>query len=160
MENENGNDLLLAKRRMIAIFPFLIFNFAISLFYRINAMRNNYKIEYNDYQYENIQECNSISEEIKNNNNFSSAFNIASNLTKLENPIAHCMGYSITSVTFLTGFLIISGFLMLKYTRKSDEEIKENPSFIQNNKHICTTCFIILKLIFSILIEICLITFL
>ena len=166
---ENGNDLLLAKRRMIVIFPFIILNFGISitmivfssiLFYRINAMRDDYKIEYNDYQYENTQECNDISGNLKNNKNFSSFFNIASNLTKLENPVAHCMAYSITSVTFLTLFLLISGCLMLKYVRKSDEEIKQNPSFIPNKKHICTLCFIIIKIIFNILIQICLITFL
>jgi len=48
----------------------------------------------------------------------------------------------------------------LIYARKSDEEIKENPNYIPNKKHICTTCFIIVKIIFTILIEICLISFL
>ena len=169
MKNENGNDLLLAKRRILVIFPFLLLNFSISitmivfssiLYYRVNAMRDDYKIEYNDYQYENSQECNQISEQIKNNKNFSQVFNIANNLTKLENPVAHCMAYSITSVTFLTFFLLLSGCLILKYARKSDEEIKENPNFIPNKKHSCTTCFIILKIIFNVLIEICLISFL
>ena len=169
MKKENGNDLLLAKRRVIVIFPFILLNFSISitmlvfssiLYYRVNVMRNDYIIEYNDYQYENSQECNKISEQIKNNKNFSQSFNINNNLTQLENPVAHCMAYSITSVTFLTFFLLVSGCLILKYARKSDEEIKENPSFIPNKKHSCTTCFIILKIIFNILIEIFLITFL
>jgi len=168
MKKENGNDLLLAKRRILVIFPFLLLNFSFSvtmivfssiLYYRVNAMMDDYKIEYNDYQYENSEECNKISRKIKSNNNFSKIFNI-SNLNNLENAVGQCLGYSITSVTFLTFFLLLSGCLILIYARKSDKEIKENPNYIPNKKHICTTCFIIVKNIFTILIDICLISFL
>jgi hypothetical protein len=123
-------------------------------------MKYNYIIEYSEYQYENRQECNSFSDKIKNSNNFTQIFNFANDLDKLENSVGHCLGYSITSVIFLTLLLLISICLILKYARKSDEEIKENPSFIPNKKHLCTTCFIILKIIFNVLIEICLISFL
>jgi len=47
---------------------------------------------------------------------------------------------------------------MLKYGRRSDEEIKEDPSFIPNKKHACTTCFIVLKIILMIFVEIFLIS--
>ena len=169
MKKENGNDLLLAKRRTLAIFPFLLLNFSISVtmlvfisivYYRIYSMKYNYKIEYSEYQYENRQECNSFSDKIKNSNNFTQIFNFANDLDKLENSVGHCLGYSITSVTFLTPLLLVSIFLICIYARKSDEEIKENPSFIPNKKHLCTTCFVILKIILMIFLEIFLISFL
>jgi len=83
MEKENGNDLLLAKRRIIAIFPFLLLNFSFSvtmivfssiLYYRVNSMRDDYIIEYDDYQYESSDECNIISRKIKSNKKFFSNF--------------------------------------------------------------------------------------
>ena len=167
MKKENGNDLLLAKRRILVIFPFFLLNLAVSItmlvfisivFYRINEIKYNYKIEYNDYQYENNQECNIISNKIRNNNNFTEVFNIVKNLSKIENPVGQSLGYSITGVSFLTGFLLISMCLIVKYARPSDEKIEENPSFIPNKNHPCTTCFIVLKIFYIVFIQVCLIT--
>jgi len=95
---------------------------------------------------------------IKANHNFSDIFNFGQYMTKLENPVTVGMGFSITSILCLISLLLIAGCLMLKYGRRSDEEIKEDPSFIPNKKHAYTTCFIILNIILMIFVEIFLIT--
>ena len=62
MKKENGNDLLLAKRRIIVMIPFLLLNLSLSItmlvfisiiYNKINVLRDDYQIDYNDFQYEN-----------------------------------------------------------------------------------------------------------
>ena len=118
MKKENGNDLLLAKRRILVMLPFLLINLSISIimlvfisivYNKIYVLRDDYQIDYNDFQYENNSNCDRTLEMIKTKHNFSDIFHFGQNMTRLENPVTVGLGYSITSIICLISLLLIAG---------------------------------------------------
>ena len=172
MENNSSeNDLLLAKRRMVVIFPFLLINFIFSIIMvissvivrdKMNEIKNEYKIKENDFDYAlNITECVSLGSSIKDSKikNITSVFKVnQTDLKKVNESVSASFTFSIASFGLISLFLVISICLTYKYARFSDEKIKENPNHTPNNKHYTTNCFYMVKTTILLLFEIFLLT--
>ena len=122
MENNSSeNDLLLAKRRMVVIFPFLLINFIFSIIMvissvivrdKMNEIKNEYKIKENDFDYAlNITECVSLGSSIKDSKikNITSVFKVnQTDLKKVNESVSASFTFSITSFGLISLFLVIS----------------------------------------------------
>lgn len=170
-DNKSENDLLLAKRRMVVIFPFILINFIFSIFMvissvivrdKIQEIKNEYKIGQNDsIYYTNISECASLAPKIEasKSENITKAFNISTkDLKKIYESVDASFTFSIASFGIISLFLVISICLTYKFARFSDETIKENPDHTPTNKHYATNCFYIVKITILSLFEIFLFT--
>ena len=170
-DNNSENDLLLAKRRMVVIFPFLLINFIFSIVMvissvvvrdKINEIKNEYIIQENDFDYfHNITECVKLGSKIKASTikNITVVFKVNStNLKKISESVQASFTFSVTSFGLISLFLVIAICLTYKYARFSDEKIKENPNHTPNNKHYSTNCFYLAKFTILSLFEIFLIT--
>jgi hypothetical protein len=170
-DNSSENDLLLAKRRMVVMFPFLLINFIFSIVMvissvivrdKMNEIRNEYKIGENDYNYDlNIEECVKLGKQIKESKikNITEAFKVnTDDLKKVYQSVDASFVFSITCFGLISLFLVISICLTYKYARFSDEKIKENPDHTPNNKHYSTNCFYLVKITILSLFEIFLLT--
>ena len=170
-DNRSENDLLLAKRRMVIIFPFILMSFIFSIVMvissvivrdKMNEIKNEYTIKENDFDYaHNISECEKLGSDIKKSKlkNITSAFNVnATDLKKVNESVGASFTFSITSFGLISLFFLISICLTYKYARFSDEKIKENPNHTPTNKHYTTNCFNFVKVTILLLFEIFLLT--
>lgn len=157
--SKGKKDLLLAKRRVLVVSPFLIIDFAFSIvmivfsgitLYRLIQLRDDYKIGENDYTYyNNKEECINTKKSINLNQNFTKVFEIIKKESKypLLNSVEGCLGYSIAAVVFDSILLLFLFFFICIYVRPSDEKIKSNISHVSNKNHCVTLIFFILKCI-------------
>lgn len=181
MEISEKKDLLLAKRRILAMLPFLLISFAFSIvmivfsaipYHRINKINEDYKISYKTYEQYIIKNnlnndlCYKIRNNMHNpyyNDNFSYIFGLYDDedetIEKFEDYTAGDLAFSISSVSFLILFIGISICLCPSYVCVSDEKIKEKSDHFPNKKHSITTCFFIFKIVTFSLIDIYLIAF-
>ena len=161
-----GKDLLLAKRRVIAMIPFLCINFIfsiiilvfISLTHKlIKKINNDYKIGKNDYIIKEISLCTSIRNKISINDGFTFVFELnkvgEEDFDKLKKSVKVGFNFSIGAICFITLFLIISIYFFFKYAKISDEKIKTNPEHIPNRTHWITTSYMALKIASIAVIE-------
>ncbi len=160
MELSEKKDLLLAKRRISAIFPFLIINLFLSIFMTMLTATSYSKIddindEYwlRDYylqpdNYINIDFCNNYKRE-SISMNFSIFFRMHSKdektMENLDDAIAGCIGVSAICFFFLLILSGLGGYYYYKYVYPSDDTLKENPEYFPNKRHPKTTCFCIFK---------------
>ena len=175
---KSRKDLLLAKRRVLAMLPFICINFSFAIimlvysaivYYRVYTINDDYEIGRKLIDYLNIlnynSDCNKRNEKIKEaanyNYNFTQIFELDQEhgkndvtLEKFIDSISVGFAFSITAVLFLTIFLIMSIVFYFKYVKPSDEVIKANPEHLSNRNHWVTTCFMIFKIVSIILIEI------
>ena len=159
---DKGKDLFLAKRRILAMLPFIVINFGLSVVMvvfgalasnRIETIKEDYRIKIvNSTHTFNIISSNSICDRYKNYytndenfTNFTNFFGVDSKFETLYDGTLYLFGYSIVSVTYLTSLLIAIIILACCYI-KSDDIIKQNKYNRPNNKHICTLIFMIIKL--------------
>lgn len=159
MDGSKGKkDLLLAKRRVLVIFPFLIIDFAFSIvmivfsgitLYRLLQLRDDYKIEESDYSYYDKIECVNTKKSINLDKNFTKVFELIEKESEypLLNSVSGCLGYSIVAVVFDSILLLISFCFICIYVRPSDTKIKSNISHASNKNHWVTLIYFILKLI-------------
>ena len=175
---KSRKDLLLAKRRVLAMLPFIIINYTFAIimlvfsaiaYYRIYSVNDDYQISQDTDLIDknngiNDQKCNEYIGNILNgefNKNFTLIFELDIKhgkndvtLEKFIDSVSVGFAFSITAVLFLTIFLIISIIFFFKYVKPSDEVIKANPEHLSNRNHWITTCFMIFKIVSIILIEI------
>ena len=175
---KSRKDLLLAKRRVLAILPFICINFSFAIimivfswiaYYRLNTINNDYQISKNTAFIEtdigiDDPKCNHYKDNILNgqyNNNFTQIFDLDKEhgnnhvtLAKFIESVSVGLAFSITAVVFLTIFLLMLIPLYFIYVKPSDEIIKANPKHLSNGKHYKTTCFMIFKFVLIIFIEI------
>lgn len=178
MEISEKKDYLLAKRRVLVMFPFLLINFVISIvmivfsaipYHRISKINDDYVISYKVYdQYIKRDEilCGKIRDnmyKIDYNFNFSHIFGLYDDddesIEKFEDYTAGNLAFSISSVAFLLLFIGISLCFCPSYACTSDEKLKEKKEHFPNKKHATTTCFFIFKIVTFSLIDIYLIAF-
>jgi len=170
-ENSSENDLFLAKRRMVVIFPFLLINFFISIVMVISSVivrdkmseiRYDYKLKETDFEYDiSISECSTLGNNIRKSKigNITQALNVnEAELKKVYESLDASFTFSVSSFGLISLFLVISICLTYKYARFSDEKIKENPNHTPTNKHYSTKCFNIGKVTILSLFEIFLVT--
>ena len=157
-EEEPKRDLLLAKRRILVITPFLIclLIFLVIIifvcrqisrdFFQIN---NEYAINYDNYaKKDNADSFCAEFPNDKNLYNFTSLFDIKiENLNKFENHSDEGIGYCFYSIFITALFLLICFVFMYIYVRKSDEIIRKDPIYAHNNSHPITTVFYLLRTI-------------
>lgn len=171
---KSRKDLLLAKRRVLSMLPFICINFVFSIvmivfssiaYYRVYTINDEYTILPNAFRMnESEEECDVYIKNINNpyfQNNFTQIFKLDQihgkndvTLEKFIDSISVGFAFSITAVLFLGIFLIISVIFYFKYVKPSDEVIKANPEHLSNRNHWVTTCFMIFKIVSIILIEI------
>ena len=174
---KSRKDLLLAKRRVLAMLPFICINFAFTIvmivfsaiaYYRVTTINDDYTILPNDFSVDNTknisEKCNKYQSNIRSlkyQHNFTQIFELDINhgendatLEKFIDSISVGFAFSITAVIFLSIFLILSIIFYFKYVKPSDEVIKANPEHIASRNHWITTCFMIFKIVSIILIEI------
>lgn len=177
---KSRKDLLLAKRRVLAMLPFICINFSFAIimivfssiaYYRVYTINDDYQInstyiEEDIYSLSADPECKVYIENIEDkerqfNKNFTRIFKLDEEkgdnkvtLEKFIDSISVSFAFSITAVLFLTIFLIMSIVFYFKYAKPSDEVIKANPEHLSNRNHWITTCFMIFKIVSIILIEI------
>ena len=182
---ESKVDLLLAKRRILALLPFSLITFGLSIImvvfsaiatYKLNKIRDDYTIERDMFKFkydyinnymdnslsENEQFCKDTIKTIGAINNFTIIFElnqVKNNLNKVIIYAEANLGFSIVTQSFTTPFLIIMGFCSCAYISSSDNKIRANPAHIPNKKHWVTTCLIIFKILSSSLIYIFLIIY-
>ena len=154
-------DLFLAKRRVLAILPFIIINFCISIIllvfsiiikYRLNIINTKYLSSNYDYHnciVNNNNECKIYDDNISKNKNFSEVFKIESNSYKLEDNIKNFFHNLIISTSYFSLLLIIISILYKRYV-KPYFDIKKNPFNKPNKKHFITLMFIIFKCCLSL----------
>ena len=178
---KNGKDLLLAKRRVLAMLPFIIINFSFAIimlvfsaiaFHRVNTINEDYQISSGTIT-EISSGPNDICKEIIRNinnelyhHNFTQIFMLDKEhdgnhvtLEKFIESISVVFAFSINAVVFFTIFLLISIVFYCIYAKPSDEVIKANPKHLSNRNHCLTTCFIIFKTVSIILIELYLVIY-
>lgn len=177
---KSRKDLLLAKRRVLAMLPFICINFSFAIimivfssiaYYRVYTINDDYQInstyiEKDIYSLSDEQKCERFRGHILGidrnyNDNFTQIFELDMEqgdnkvtLEKFIDSISVGFAFSITAVLFLTIFLIMSIVFYFKYAKPSDEVIKANPEHLSNRNHWITTCFMIFKIVSIILIEI------
>jgi len=171
---KSRKDLLLAKRRVLAMLPFICINFSFAIimlvfsaiaYYRVYKINDDYLIQ--PYHYIGNAKNSDCLDRIKKinefsyNSNFTQIFDLDKDhgkndvtLEKFIDSISVGFAFSITAVLFLTIFLIMSIVFYFKYVKPSDEVIKANPEHLSNRNHWVTTCFMIFKIVSIILIEI------
>jgi len=171
---KSRKDLLLAKRRVLAMLPFICINFSFAIimlvfsaiaYYRVYKINDDYLIQ--PYHYIGNAKNSDCLDRIKKinefsyNSNFTQIFDLDKDhgkndvtLEKFIDSISVGFAFSITAVLFLTIFLIMSIVFYFKYVIPSDEVIKANPEHLSNRNHWVTTCFMIFKIVSIILIEI------
>jgi hypothetical protein len=176
---KSRKDLLLAKRRVLAMLPFICINFSFAIimivfssiaYYRVYTINDDYQInstyiEEDIYSLSDEKDCQTYRDRILDinqfNKNFTRIFKLDEEkgdnkvtLEKFIDSISVGFAFSITAVLFLTIFLIMSIVFYFKYAKPSDEVIKANPEHLSNRNHWITTCFMIFKIVSIILIEI------
>lgn len=172
---KSRKDLLLAKRRVLAMLPFICINFSFAIimlifsaiaYYRLYTINDDYQIEPDDFKEKFTSETKCFV--FRNNminpifeKNFTLIFELDKEhgenevtLEKFIDSVSVGFAFSITAVLFLTIFLIMSIVFYFKYATPSDEVIKANPEHLSNRNHWVTTCFMIFKIVSIILIEI------
>ena len=179
MELSDKKDLLLGKRRIMAMFPFLLINFVLSIvmivfsaipFNKVYSINEDYQIKPQSFDW-NINENEEICKDIKKKTydldnpyryNFSHIFGLYDSdddLEKFEDYAAGNLAFSISSVSFLALFIGISLCFCPSYICVSDEVIKDKKEHFPNKKHPTTTCFFIFKIITFSVLDIYLIAF-
>ena len=161
-----GKDLLLAKRRVVAMIPFLCINFIFSIIILafiskthtlIKKINNEYKIGKKDYNIKEITPCTAIKNKIQLNDDFIFVFDLnkvgEEDFDKLKKSVTVCFNFSIGALCFITFFLIISIYFFFKYAKFSDDKIKTNPEHMPNRSHWITTSYISLKILSIAVIE-------
>ena len=173
---KSRKDLLLAKRRVLAMLPFICINFSFAIvmlvfsaigYYRVYTINDDYQIYPENFTENNIislPKCTHIKNNMYQrnfNHNFTQIFELDIDhgkndvtLEKFIDSISVGFAFSITAVLFLFIFLIIAIVFYSKYVVHSDEVIKANPEHLSNRNHWVTTCFMIFKIVSIILIEI------
>ena len=175
---KSRKDLLLAKRRVLAMLPFICINFSFAIimlvfsaiaYYRVYTVNDDYKILPNTFidpnAFHSYDSCkkriNEINDGYKYEFNFTIIFELDKDhgkndvtLEKFIDSVSVGFAFSVTAVLFLTIFLIMSIVFYFKYVVPSDEVIKANPEHLANRNHWVTTCFMIFKIVSIILIEI------
>ena len=172
---KSRKDLLLAKRRVLAMLPFICIHFSFAIvmlvfsaiaYYRVYTVNDEYQIFPGIFTLigTSDKECNEYKGNIYNEqfyNNFTLIFKLNEEhgenkvtLEKFIDSVSVGFAFSITAVLFLTIFLIMSIVFYFKYVTPSDEVIKANPEHLANRNHWVTTCFMIFKIVSIILIEI------
>ena len=170
---KSRKDLLLAKRRVLAMLPFICINFSFAIimivfssiaYYRVYTINDDYQInstyiEEDIYSLSAEQSCQKYKNHILGidgnyNDNFTLIFELDKEqgdnkvtLEKFIDSISVGFAFSITAVLFLTIFLIMSIVFYFKYAKPSDEVIKANPEHLSNRNHWITTCFMIFKIV-------------
>ena len=155
---EPKRDLLLAKRRILVITPFLIcllIYLVIILFICRQTSRDFFTINYayaiNFDNYTKQDNADSFCKEFpndKNYYNFTSLFNIKNEiLSKFEAYSDEGIGYCFYPISITVLFLLICFVFMYIYVRKSDEKIREDPIYEHNNSHPITTVFYLIRTI-------------
>lgn len=170
-DNSSENDLFLAKRRMVVIFPFLLINFIFSIVMVISSVivrdkfeeiRYDYKLKETDFDYDiSISECSKFDSYIKKSKigNITDVLKVnETELKRVYESVDSSFTFSVSSFGLISLFLVISICLTYKYARFSDEKIKETPNHTPNNKHYSTNCFHIAKVTILSLFEIFLLT--
>ena len=178
-------DLLLAKRRTLALLPFSLINLGLSIImivfsgissYRLLKIRDDYIIEREMFKYKynytknyvdnyistNEEFCIDTIDRIKNINNFTIIFQLNKQKKELNKEIDNlsaCLAFSITAVTSLVLFSSILGCFICIYVIPSNDKIRKKPSYAPNKKHCVTTCFVIFKIIVFILNDIYILIF-
>ena len=175
---KSRKDLLLAKRRVLAMLPFICINFSFAIimlvysaiaYYRVYTINDDYQIgptifNFIDELY-SPGDCKDRIDKIRKGYeyeyNFTLIFDLDKDhgendvtLEKFIDSVSVGFAFSITAVLFLTIFLIMSIVFYFKYVKPSDEVIKANPEHLSNRNHWVTTCFMIFKIVSIILIEI------
>ena len=175
---KSRKDLLLAKRRVLAMLPFICINFSFAIimlvysaiaYYRVYTINDDYQIgptifNFIDELY-SPGDCKDRIDKIRKGYeyeyNFTLIFDLDEGhgendvtLEKFIDSVSVGFAFSITAVLFLTIFLIMSIVFYFKYVKPSDEVIKANPEHLSNRNHWVTTCFMIFKIVSIILIEI------
>ena len=172
---KSRKDLLLAKRRVLAMLPFICINFSFAIimlifsaiaYYRLYTINDDYQIEPDDFKEKFTSEtkCFVFRNNMMNpifEKNFTLIFELDKEhgenevtLEKFIDSVSVGFAFSSTAVLFLTIFLIMSIVFYFKYATPSDEVIKANPEHLSNRNHWVTTCFMIFKIVSIILIEI------
>lgn len=165
-------DLLLAKRRILVLFPFSLIQLSLSIIilvysaiveHRLSVINKDYIIERNNYTYKinNVNDdivgfCSNFYNNMLKTNNFSIIFQLNENENQfniLLDSVSVCMAFSITSISFLCIFLLILFCGFSTFGIKSDEKLRENSNYEPNKKHCGTTCLMITKLLTFFLIK-------
>ena len=158
-------DLLLAKRRTIAMLPFLSINFIFSIIIFVFISKthksikkiNDYKFGESDYNIKDIALCLNYKNEAKNENDFIFIFDLnkvgEEDFDKLKKSVKVCFNFSIGALCFIIFFLLISIYFFFIFVKISDEKIKTNLEHIPNRSHWITTFYMTLKIISIAIIE-------